>query len=558
MKMIKILETPEIVHRMNKLKKELVSKGIRVVKDDYKPEYNESSKKILQKLEEKQKEEEIKEQTKEKQKTLDSKIYNLLPKTSTQISNQNHSNIDTSIKTLSTINPDKFKTFYNFLLNSGLYISPITELQFNQEKEISLDVGGICKMSINKEAYNANLTFTMLTSLLQNTSMIYFGPPGSGKTTTSEFVLSGIYNLPLSVIHKATIYGNPELTEEKMLAFVDIISYLKNHKEVIGIREFMKTPARIIDEVNRIPSSKLSILYQVLDRGWTIYNNMKINTNPGPLFATANSADSGNYEIPPAFMDRFDIGVVVDHLNPYFIGQFTETRNQKIKYMEDTKIEPPKKISGQDIINARKEIFYKTKISDDLVNKVAHFLAELNSCDKAGITIEKKTKGNALYKKPGQLCKDCTHYTNEHNICHSTSNSLSARTISTVYAYSKALAWWRGNNEVQEDDLKNVLAFASWFKVEPTRTIIEKEDCFINDRTEMMKYLFETASKSYDEITNAFPGYKHMVKTVTDFYLNKNKPNKLELEDMMNNLHKIDSTAKFSLGIALKKMYMDS
>jgi MoxR-like ATPase len=540
-----MLETPEIQSKMKQLRREFASKGFRIVPDSVNTNYTRPKVKTV----------EERKQSSDKTKSQDitpvtSGIRNKSPLE--QIVQTSHNPVNRNIHS------DKFRLFYQYLLDSGLYISPVAELQFNQHKEINLDEGGICKLPITSEAYNANLTFTMLTSLLQNTSMIYFGAPGSGKTTTAEYVLSGIYNMPLSVIHKATIYGNPELTEEKMLAFVDIVSYLRNHKEVIGIREFMKTPARIIDEVNRIPPGKLSILYQILDRGWTVYNNMKITANPGPLFATANAADSGNYEVPPAFMDRFDIGVVVDHLNPFFIGQFAETRNYKIRNIQEVKVTPPKIITSEDLTNSRKEIFYNTQINEQLVSKVAHFLAELNSCDKAGISIDKKTKGNALYRKPGQLCKDCSHYTNDLNICHATTNSLSARTISTTYAYSKAMAWWRGNNEVEEQDIKNVLAYASWFKIEPTRTIIEKQEGFVNDRVAMVMHLFETSCKSYDEISVAFPDYKEIVKTVTRFYVNKQKPQKTELEDMMASLQKIDSTAKFSLGLALRKMYMDS
>lgn len=455
------------------------------------------------------------------------------------------------------MSPDKFKAFYNYLMDSGMYIAPSMELDFGAKREIPLDDAGTVSLTLAEESYNANLTFTMLTCLLQNTSMVYFGPPGAGKTTTAEFVISGVYGIPLSVIQKATIYGHPELTEEKMLAFVDVVSFLKKYEKVIGVRDFMKTPARIIDEVNRIPPGKLSILYQVLDRGWAVYNNQKIVAKPGPLFATANGADSGNFEVPPAFMDRFDIGLVVDHLNPFFIRQFIEKRSNKIRYVEDKVVTPPSKISYRDIVAARKEIHYGVSMPSDLVNKLAHFLAELNSCDRAGVSVEKKTKGNALYKVPGPLCQDCSHYSNDKNICSATENGLSARTISTVYAYSKAMSWWRGNSSVSEEDAKYVLAFSSWFKLRPTRKIIEKEECFTNDRTAMVQTLWETASQSYEEIATVFPGYKQLTQTVADYYISGKKPDKSSLEDMMSNLSKVDSPAKFSLAVALKKMYQD-
>jgi len=451
---------------------------------------------------------------------------------------------------------DKFKAFYYYLTDSGLYIQPSLELNYGVEHEIPMDDAGVDKLIIPKEAYNANLTFTILTGLLQNSAMLSFGPPGSGKTTAAEFVISGIYNVTLSDIQEATILGNPELTEEKMLAYIDLTSFIK-HKEVIGVRKFMKNPGRLIDEANRMSPSKSSLLLNILDRGWAIYNNRKIKATPGPLFATVNGKDYGNYETTPAFIDRFDIAITALEMNPEFIGYYTEMRNNKIRFIEDMIVKPPKKIDERDLINARKEIYHNIKFDSVLMNKLAHFLAELLSCYEAGMQEHNKTKGNALYEKPGPLCKDCKYFNYDNSICHSTEDSLSARTIASVYAYSKALSWWRGKAKVEEEDLKYALSFASWFKLNPTRKIKEKEKRFKNDRISMVYHLWDTSSKSYDEIVTVFPEYKGIVKTVTDYCRNKSRPSKSELLDMMHSLKKIDSPTKFQLGTALKWMYMN-
>src|SRR3989344_4406324 len=75
---------------------------------------------------------------------------------------------------------------------SHYYISPAKELVYD------------------KESFNAAITFTILTSILQNSSIIYFGSTGSGKTTLAEFISSAIFDIPLRQIQQATIYGHPE------------------------------------------------------------------------------------------------------------------------------------------------------------------------------------------------------------------------------------------------------------------------------------------------------------------------------------------------------------
>jgi len=90
------------------------------------------------------------------------------------------------------------------------------------------------------------------------------------------------------------------------------------------------------------------------------------------------------------------------------------------------------------------------------MSKLAHFSASINGCDMAGMTAERKSKGNTLYEKPPSLCRDCSHYSSDLNLCASTKEGLSARTIASVFSYSKALAAWRGKDIVSEEELKSV------------------------------------------------------------------------------------------------------
>ena len=448
----------------------------------------------------------------------------------------------------------RFRSLYDYIVDSGMYIPPINDLRFGKLKEYPLDENGEDKLVRFKERYNSNLTFTILTSVLQNTSMLYMGHPGSGKTTTAEIISSAVYDLPLSTVHAASIKGHPELTSEDMLVWFDVFASLKSQKEVIGMREFMKNPVRILDEGNRIPSGKLSNLLEILDRGWVKYKDSKVRSRPGPFYMTMNIADAGSFDLPEALLDRFDIGVIVDYINPWSIDPFMEMKNNKIRSIESRKVEPKHKITNKDLVQSRKHIYYSVKMPQDIKNKLSHFMAELHSCDKGSSNVEGRTKGHTLFKKPGALCRDCKHYESPDNICYTTESSFSPRTISSIYAYSKALSWWRGKREVDEDDVRTVTSYASWFKVRPTRTALERDDRYVNDRIGLMQDLWDTASKTYEKIIEAIPEYKDMTAIYSDYHINNNKPDDARLDDLLSKVKMIDSPSKHMLSAAISNM----
>lgn len=454
---------------------------------------------------------------------------------------------------------EKFHQVYQEIKNKGLYITSSNELVYGNKQALPLDEASLQNLQTSKTMYNAGITFTILTSLLQDSSAIFFGEPGSGKTTLAEYISSAVFDLPLKQIQQATLYGHPELTEEKMIAMYDVIKMMNKEKKLI-IRDFIKFPVRIIDEVNRIPLSKLSILYQLVDRGWTTYQDNMLRAYPAPLFATANAPDSGNFELPQPFLDRFDIGINVQDLDPYHYHDFTARRTKKIKKTLENKITLSRKISRKDLIQARKTI-HAVDFPSQLMSYLAHFSAELKTCDMAGVTAHRKAKANALYKKPGPLCESCDHYSKDHTICSQTENSLSARTISSIYSYAKALAAWRGSNQVNQDDLKYSLAYSSWFKLTPTRKAFEDEPRYTNDRIEWVLNLYDSTKKTYEEITNLLPDYQNITQLVLQqslFNRGQAPPPSLtrkEVKKLMEETAKLDSLAKFPLIVTLNDLY---
>ena len=455
------------------------------------------------------------------------------------------------IKVESSGNPplQKMRAVYDTLEEQALYITPILDIAFSADGEINTDVSGHQKTTIGGEAYNSVKLFTLLTTMLGDGKMLIHGPPGSGKTSTSKFVGSAVYNLLTDYIERATLLGHPEQTEEKMVAMFDPVAMLKGERQLI-IREWLKSPVKIIDEINRLRPESFSILYELLQSGTVTYQGQVIKATKGPIFATANASDSGNYGIPPPVKDRFDIGVVAYSLNPWQIEHLGNKRRDTIRQPLDRVIlDDP--LTEEDFERMHDEIS-GIYFPSEVMSKLAHFMAELHGCDMAGVSTESKNKGNLSDKKPPALCKDCDHYNSDTSICSTTENDIGSRTVDTIQRYSRALAYWRGHDTVSQQDLEVVLPYATWFKVKPTRKTIEMNPRFANDRIAMMQHLFELSERSYQQILNVMPDYKDMTAMVAD---PSKYPGRRSIHQLMNQAANLDTPAKYPLITALKKMY---
>src|SRR5512136_613514 len=155
------------------------------------------------------------------------------------------------------------------------------------------------------ERYNSATLLSLLTGLERGKELI-IGEPGLGKTTSAEFVCSLIYQYPLGVIWGSEVSGHPEQTEEKIIGRPDLGKLNQGEEDVVW-SHFTQIPAKIVDEINRLPETKQSMILDGVDRGnWEYLNEMIINEEYC-LFATANYQDGGTNTIIAPLVDRFDV-----------------------------------------------------------------------------------------------------------------------------------------------------------------------------------------------------------------------------------------------------------
>ncbi len=341
-------------------------------------------------------------------------------------------------------------------------------------------------LQVGDKKYNPLILFTIITSIMNGKELI-LGEYGSGKTTSAERISCLTKYLPLEFIQAATIHGHPEQTEEKIKATLDLGALEKEGKEVIKWKILPFSPSIIIDEVNRLPVGKQSMILNEIDRNiWSYRGETLIFSSGKAFFGTINYQDAGTTRLIPPLLDRFDIAVETSILHPVrkrlvrrgiddSILRDAEFSEEIIKYIMDSSISE----------RAREIEKYISEVSDEFRSVLERRIREEGYNIHLPDAKEMERIRDEIYSMPispdvellldyiGQevycqlginkdysKCQGC-HYTNY--LC-SDIFSISNRAEKSIFTYSKALAWWNEDGEVDIGHLIAVLPFALWHR----------------------------------------------------------------------------------------------
>ncbi|MBK34000.1 MAG: hypothetical protein CME26_00535 [Gemmatimonadetes bacterium] len=334
-------------------------------------------------------------------------------------------------------------------------------------------------LEIGGERFNASLLMSVLTGLVGGKALIV-GEPGLGKTTSAEYVGALLYRLPLGTVWEAEVSGHPEQTEEKIIGRPNL-GELNQGREQVVWSAFAQLPVKIVDEINRLPETKQSLILNGVDRGhWTYLNAMLINEE-FTLFATANYQDRGTNTLVPPLMDRFDVMVESKHPGPnlsWAIG----TDSTRESALRDTRCEsaiqewlggtgPPSEIEtlcdgfgervsssldlptlGRERRRQAREEMATLVFDTDASALMRTYLAELTFCCKYG------------QKRSNEFCGEGCHYTGY--LGYGVKGCLSNRFPVSVRQYAQALAWLLGDSSITVEHLRLVLPYTSAHRIQ--------------------------------------------------------------------------------------------
>ena len=332
-------------------------------------------------------------------------------------------------------------------------------------------------MRVGERTFNSALLLGFLTALNQGKEII-MGEPGLGKTTSAEYICAMVYRFPLGLLWASVVAGHPEQTEEKIVGRPHL-GRLNQGEEVVVWSHFSQLPVKIVDEINRLPETKQSIILDGVDRGKWEYMNAVIINDEYCLFATANYQDRGTNTLIAPMVDRFDVMVESKHPGPNIASTISM---KNLSGMLLRNIEYENKFNA--ILLQQEAYHAKMERIDDLCNLFGHqvekefkiellsreerekirhsiqeipldldanaflrtVIAELSFCHKYG------------QKRTNEQCGEGCHYSGY--ICYHIKNCISNRFPISVRTYAQSLAWLLGDKEVNVEHLKTILPYA--------------------------------------------------------------------------------------------------
>jgi len=337
--------------------------------------------------------------------------------------------------------------------------------------------------------YSSLLLFEMLNYVLQTCAAI-FGDPGQGKTTSAELISALLGGLPYPLVLATVIRGSPEISEEKIVGPVDL-GALQSGKVLVIWSSFVRAPVKIVDEINRIPEIKQSMILEGIRTGTWIYLGQAFVGGKQPLFATLNfeSFEGGTFQLVAALLDRFSLGLDAGYpgveactklaLNEeldrklerlglcdfYEEGlglltsrefdpkALTEFRRKFKNYLVGKGLEIP---SDEELDTMRQEIL-ALPFSEDAQRFLAFIISALNACAKY-----RQKRGEQFGEIHSAGCPDdCRFFTTP---CSWVLGGGSRRQEADLVQFAKALAWVRAAKEVETSDLVKVMPFVIWHR----------------------------------------------------------------------------------------------
>ena len=331
-------------------------------------------------------------------------------------------------------------------------------------------------LEVQGETVNATLLLNLLTALIGGKALI-IGEPGLGKTTAAEYVCALVYGFPLGVIWSSVVAGHPEQTEEKIIGRPDL-GKLNQGEEAVVWSFFARLPVKIVDEINRLPETKQSLILDGVERGKWEYLNQGLINEEFCLFATANYQDQGTNTLIPPLLDRFDILVESRHPGANIaslIGQLpgrdallrhaaseeaflAALRSPSNGQHPSSSLDPAhrqfakalRQRCGLHVLSRTDRQAVRQEIAALEVDPAASaflrmMLAELSFCCKYG------------QKRSSEMCDEGCHYTGY--LCYEVRNCASNRLPGSLYRYAQALAWWQGDTRVEVEHMRTILPY---------------------------------------------------------------------------------------------------
>ena len=385
-------------------------------------------------------------------------------------------------------------------------------------------------------------TLSVINALVSQGAMLLYGGHGVGKTTFSKYLGQILYGFDTFQIESCLLRAHPQLTEEKIVGSLDI-AQLAGKKELNSNQsidviwsDFVLSPWKIVDEVNRMSPFTQNILLSLLSEGSVKYHNETKILDDFTLFATMNPKDESNFSLSLSFLDRFALALPVRLPDAFAwsgIGiSDTKTAQNRLHLFAET----------FDMEQAKEELD-SVSFSDSAENFLNFLLHSYNSC-----IVANKELDYSLHVDNG-LCSNC-HFNMTQKACNKVRQPLSIRVKQDLYKYAKALAWFLGAKEVLPLHVKFLSPYMLWHRsVLSSKYKNEVRSKRLHKEKVVTELDFEATKDLIDVIWEEFKA----LALVLDRF-EKAKVGSLPYDELRSLFIEVNNTSKYNTKIVMYEM----
>lgn len=398
---------------------------------------------------------------------------------------------------------EKLRQAYFWIVNKAI-ISPHYDIEYNDGPALSYTVGDSKRVLTlpSGQSYSSYVLLPLLTFATRR-KCLFIGGPGRGKTA-SAILMGVLAGASVREVRRAMQHGHPQMTIADLLGNplpADLINARDMAEIRIAWRAWLSMRVKIVDEYNRIPTRTQSALLTVMGDNYAEVLNQVFECPESAWFLTANDEQGGGtYQVIEALRDRIDVIVQALAFNPRFLEQLL------VRIEEDARPEelmPPELVFTAEQIDAMGSAIRAIAVPDGVRRRLEFFASQFELAEMAGGQFEYMTKDTARLSGIAwhELAAADDGRDRIKDLGCQTRNGLSVRNLMTLLLYAKALAYFRGNTEVELEDPRQVLPFVLHDKLQPDPDApffaLPENAAYRSDRVSWLRRLFDLANDEY-------------------------------------------------------------
>lgn len=401
---------------------------------------------------------------------------------------------------------EKLRQAYFWIVNHAI-ISPHYDIEYNDGPAASFLVGD-SKRPLNLPSAQSYSSFILLPLLTFATrrKCLFIGGPGRGKTASA--ILMGVLSgASVKDVRRAMQHGHPQMTIADLIGNplpADLVNAQSMADIRIAWRAWLSMRVKIIDEYNRIPTRTQSALLTVMGDNYAEVLNHVFECPESAWYLTANDDQGGGtYQVIEALRDRIDVVVQALAFNPRFLDELLLRIEEGVRPEE---LVPAEIIFTEQEVDRMGAAIRAIEVPDAVRRRLEFFASQFELAEVAGGQFEYMTKDTARLAGIDwrELAALDSGRDRLKDLGCQTVNGVSVRNLTTLLIYAKAMAYFRGADSVELDDLRQVLPFVLHDKLQPDGEApffaLPENAAYRSDRVSWLRRLFDLSNDEFNRL----------------------------------------------------------